>query len=217
MISCYRRYDLQHKIRASRIAIVGFIIALVSVTLVAAAIYYYYTAQVQVTVEAPKITWVTGSDIAASIGTNKTWCQITISNLEPNATTVYTNALKFTVGTSSSSSGMALQVTTLTDTNTIIWGIRFYVFTSGASSTSLTLVDGGNATIGSTDGSTTVAAVGYRQSGASSSYGSTSVPTQSSGFTGTASTTYIIAIEVMGKDGILTTQTATMQLKLLWS
>jgi hypothetical protein len=208
---------LQHKIRASRIAIVGFIIALVSVTLVAAAIYYYYTAQVQVTVEAPKITWVTGSDIAASIGTNKTWCQITISNLEPNATTVYTNALKFTVGTSSSSSGMALQVTTLTDTNTIIWGIRFYVFTSGASSTSLTLVDGGNATIGSTDGSTTVAAVGYRQSGASSSYGSTSVPTQSSGFTGTASTTYIIAIEVMGKDGILTTQTATMQLKLLWS
>jgi len=208
---------LQHRIRVSRIVIVGLIIALASITLVAAAIYYYYTAQVQISVETPKVTWVTGSDIAASIGTNKTWCQITMSNLEPNATTVYTNALKFTVGTTSGSNGMALQVTTLTDSNTIIWGIRFYVFTQGASSTSLTLVDGGNATIGTTDGNSAVAAVGYRQSGASSSYGSTSVPIQSSGFTGTASTTYIIAVEAMGKDGILTTQTATLQLKLLWS
>lgn len=217
MVYCYRRYDLQHTTRASRIVIVGLIIALASITLVAAAIYYYYTAQVQVTVEAPKITWLTGSDITASIGTNKTWCQITVSNLEPNATTVYTNALKFTVGTSSSANGMALQVTTLTDSNSIIWGIRLYIFTQGASSTSLTLVDGGNATISSTDGNNAVAAVGYRQSSASSGYGSTSVPTQSAGFTGSASTTYVIAIEVMGKDGILTTQTASMQLKLLWS
>jgi hypothetical protein len=95
--------------------------------------------------------------------------------------------------------------------------MRFYVFTQGASSTSLTLVDGGNATIATTDGNSAVAAVGYRQSGASSSYGSTSVPTQSSGFTGSAGTTYIIVIEAMGKDGILTTQSATLQLKLLWS
>ncbi|MGA9387709.1 MAG: hypothetical protein WBV70_02655 [Candidatus Bathyarchaeia archaeon] len=208
---------MQHRTRASRIIIVVLTIALASITLVAAAIYYYYTAQVQVTVESPKVTWLTGSDITASIGTNKTWCQITIGNLEPNATTVYTNALKFTVGTSSSSNGMALQVTTLADTNTIVWGIRFYVFTQGASSTSVTLVDGGNATIGSTDGNIAVAAVGYRQSGASSGYGSITVPTQSSGFTGSASTTYIIAIEVMGKDGILTTQSASLQLKLLWS
>ncbi len=208
---------MQHRIPATRIVIVALVIALVSATLVAAAIYYYYTAQVQINVETPKITWVTGGDIVASIGTNKTWCQITMNNLEPNATTVYTNALKFTVDTASAASGMALQITTLTDTNTIIWGIRFYIFTQGASSTSLTLVDGGNATIGTTDGVSAVAAVGYRQSSASSGYGSTSIPTQSSGFTGSASTTYIIAIEVMGKDGILTTQTATLQLKLLWS
>lgn len=208
---------MQHRIRASRIIIVALIIALVSITLVAAAIYYYYTAQVQVNVETPKVTWVTGSDIAASIGTNKTWCQITVGNLEPNATTVYTNALKFTVGTLSSSSGMALQVTTLTDNSSIIWGIRFYVFTNSTLSTSLTLVDGGNATIGSTDGNQPVAQVGYRQSGANANYGSTTVPTQSGGFTGSAGAMYIIAIEVMGKDGILTTQTATLQLKLLWS
>jgi hypothetical protein len=208
---------LQHRIRASRIIIAAIVIALVSITLVAAAIYYYYTAQVQVNVEAPKVTWVTGSDVVASIGTNKTWCQITIGNLEPNATTVYTNALKFTVNSASSASGMAVQVTTLTDSSSIIWGMRFYVFTQAASSTSLTLVDGGNATIGSTDGNQPVAQVGYRQSGANVNYGSTTVPTQSSGFTGSSGATYIIAIEVMGKDGILTTQTATLQLKLLWS
>lgn len=192
-------------------------IALVSITLVAAAIYYYYTAQVQVNVEAPKVMWQTGSDIAASIGTNKTSCQITIGNLEPNATTVYTNALKFNYTTTSSTNGSAVQITTLSDTNTIIWGIRLYVYTQGTNSTSLTLVDGGNATIGSTDGNPPVAQVGYRQSGANASYGSTTVPTQSSGFTGSAGSTYIIVIEVMGKDGILTTQTATLQLKLLWS
>ncbi len=208
---------LQHRIRPSRIIIIGMIIALTLVTLVSAAIYYFYYAQVQVSVETPKVSWVTGSDIAASIGTNKTWCQIAISNLEPNATTVYTNALKFTVGTTSSANGIALQVGALTDTNTIIWGIRFYIFTQGASSTSLTLVEGGNATIDSTDGNSAVAAVGYRQAGAASGYGSTSVPVQSSGFTGSSGTTYIIAVEVIGKDGILTTQTATLQLKLTWS
>jgi hypothetical protein len=208
---------LQRKIRASRIIIIGLVIAISLVSLVAAAIYYFYYAQVQVSVETPKVSWVTGSDISASIGTNKTWCQIAISNLEPNATTVYTNALKFTVGTTSSSNGLALQIGALTDSDSIIWGLRFYVFTQGASSTDLTLVEGGNATIGSTDGNIAVAAVGYRQAGAPSGYGSTTVPIQSSGFTGSAGTTYIIAVEVIGKDGILTTQTATLQLKLTWS
>jgi hypothetical protein len=205
---------LQRKTRTSIIALV--ITAIVLTTIVSAAIYRYYSAQVQVTAEAPKVTWVTGSDIEASIGTNKTWCQITISNLEPNATTLYTNALKFTVDSASSAGGMALQITTLNDSSNIIWGIRFYIFTQGVGSTSLTLVDGGTATIGNTDGSDAVTAVGYRQAGASSGYGSTSTPIQSDAFTGSASTTYIIAIEVMGKDGILTTQTASMQLKLLW-
>jgi hypothetical protein len=208
---------LQNRIRASRIILVGLIIAIACIGLVAAAIYYYYYAQVQVTVETPKVMWVTGSDINASIGTNKTWCEITIGNLEPNATTVYTNALKFTVGTASSASGMSLQIASITDSNTIIWGIRFYVFTQGASSTNLTLVDGGNVTIGTTDGNPSIAAVGYRQSGAPSGYGSATTPIQSSGFTGGAGTTYVIALEVMGKDGILTTWTATMQLKMLWS
>ena len=208
---------MERRIRPSRIIIIALMIALVSFTLVAAAIYYYYTVEVQVKVEAPKVTWVTGSDITASIGTNKTSCQITMDNLEPNATTVYTNALKFTVNTVSSLNGMAVQVTNLADSGSIIWGIRFYVFTEGGSSTSLTLVDGGNATIGSTDGNAPVAQVGYRQSGANPNYGPTTFPTQSATFTGSASTTYIIAIEVMGKDGILNTQTATLQLKLLWS
>jgi hypothetical protein len=208
---------VQHRIRASRIIIVALIIALASIALVAAAIYYYYTAQVYVNVETPKVIWVTGSDITAVIGTNSTWCQITVNNLEPNATTVYTNALKFTVNTASSSNGMGLQIGTVGDSNSIIWGIRFYIFNPGASSTSLTLVDGGNATISGTDGNQPLGQVGYRQAGANSGYGSTTVPTQSSGFTGAATTTYIIAIEVKGAAGISTTWTANMQLKLLWS
>jgi hypothetical protein len=193
-------------------------IALAAVTLVAAAIYYFYTAQVQVNVETPKVTWASGTDMTATLGTNKTWCQITINNLEPNATTCYTDALNFTVGgTNSSTNGMSLQIISVSDTNTIIWGIRFYVFTSGTSSTSLTLVDGGTVTVGSTNGASSLAAVGYRQANANSSYGSTSLPALSGGFTGVNSTTYIVTIEVMGKDGILTTQTASLLMKLLFS
>jgi len=213
---CYRRYTLQHRIRASRIIIIALVIALASITLVAAAIYYFYTAQVQVNVETPKVTWVTGSDIAASIGTNKTSCQITIGNLEPNATTCYTNALKFTVNTATVN-GMSVQITSVSDTNSIIWGIRLYVFNQSASSSSLTLVDGGNVTIGSTDGNAAVAQVGYRQTGANSAYGSTTTPTGSGNFAATAGQNFIIVVEVMGKDGILSTYAATLTLKLLWS
>lgn len=193
------------------------IIALASIALVAAAIYYYYTAQVYVNVEAPKVAWVSGTDVAATIGTNSTWCQITLNNLEPNATTVYTNALQFTVSTSSSSNGMGLQVGTLSDSNSIIWGVKFYVFNPGASSTSLILVDGANATISNTDGNQPIASVGYRQAGANVNYGSTTVPIQSSGFTGVAAKTYIIAIEVKGAAGISTSSTASIGLKLLYS
>jgi len=214
---CYRRYDLQRRVRSSRIIIAALIIALASIALVAAAIYYYYTAQVYVNVETPKVTWVSGSDIAASLGTNGTWCQITMNNLEPNATTVYTDALNFTVNTASSSSGMALQILTVSDSDSIIWGVRFYVFSPGSLSTSLTLVDGGNATISNTDGNQPIAQVGYRQAAANSNYGSTTVPIQSNGFTGAATKTYIIAIEVKGAAGISTSSTANMGLKLLWS
>ena len=208
---------MQQRIRASKIIIAALVIALVSITLVAFAIYYYYNTQVYVNVETPKVTWVSGSDIAASLGTNGTWCQITMNNLEPNATTVYTDALNFTVNTDSSSSGMVLQILTVSDSNSIIWGVRFYVFNPGASSTSLTLVDGGNATINNTDGNQPIAQVGYRQATANSGYGSTTVPIQSSGFTGVAAKTYIIAIEVKGAAGISTGSTANMGLKLLWS
>lgn len=193
------------------------VIVMVLVALVSAVIYYYYTAQVSISVEAPKVQWVTGTDISATIGTNTTWCQISLSNLEPNATTVYTNALKFTVVSASGASGMKLEIASVTDTDTVIWGIRFYIYESGAGSTILTLVDGVSVSIGSTDGNAAVDAVGYRQSGANTNYGSTTTPADSTGFTGAASTTYIIVIEAYGKDGILSSQSATMQLRLIWS
>lgn len=208
---------LRNRVRAILSAKVAAIILLLFVTLVTATIFYYYTAKVPVSVEAPKIEWETGSDISATIGTNKTWCQVSVSKLQPNATTVYTNALKFKVLTASASNGMKLQIASVTDSNSIIWGIRFYMYTSGASSTTLTLVDGGSVSIGSTDGAAAVDAVGYRQSGATAGYGSTSTPADSTGFTGALNTVYIIVIEAYGKDGILTTDTATIELRLIWS
>lgn len=208
---------MENKLRTLVSVKVALAIAMVSLVLVAATIYYYYTAKVPVSVEVPKLKWVTGSDITATIGTNYTWCQISLSKLQPNATTVYTSALKFNVTTASGSSGMKLQIASVTDSDTIIWGIRFYIYKSGVSSTTLTLVDGGSVSIGSTDGNAAVDAVGYRQSGATSGYGSTSAPVDSSGFTGALNTVYIIVIEAYGKDGILSTQTATIQLRLIWS
>jgi hypothetical protein len=193
---------------------IAFILAIILVGLVVAAVFYYYTAQVPVSVETPKIQWVTGTDISASIGTNTTWCQISLNKLEPNATTVYTNALEFTV--LSASTNMKLEIASVTDTNTIVWGIRFYIYQSGSSSNTLTLVDGGTVSIGGTNGNTPVDQVGYRQASATSGYGSTSTPADSNGFAGTSSTTYIIVIEAYGKDGILSTQTATIELRLIW-
>ncbi len=208
---------LKTRVRALLSAKIAAVMLMLSVTLVAATIFYYYTAKVSVSVEAPKIQWVTGDDISATIGTNDTWCEISVSKLQPNATTIYTSALKFTVLTASAASGMKLQIASVIDSSTIIWGIRFYIFTSGASSTTLTLVDGGSVSIGSTDGAVAVDEVGYRQSGAAAGYGSTSTPADSSGFTGASGTTYIIVIEAYGEDGILTTDTATIQLRLIWS
>ena len=211
------RRTLKNRLRALLSAKIVAVVLLLSVTIVAATIFYYYTIKVQVSVEAPKIQWVTGDDIAATIGTNDTWCEISLSKLQPNATTVYTSALKSTVLAASAASGMKLQVASLTDTSAIIWGIRFYIFTSGAGSTDLTLVDGGVVTVSGTDGGAAVAEVGYRQSGAPAGYGSTTTPTESGGFTGAAATTYIIVIEAYGEDGILTTDTADIELKLVWS
>jgi len=195
---------------------IALIMAMVMVGFVVAYVYYYYTAQIHVSVETPKIQWVQGTDVSASIGTNTTWCQISLNNLEPNATTVYTNALEFTV--LNVSTNMKLEIVSITGTSTIIWGIRFYVFQSGGSSSTLSLVDGSSVSIPGTDGSSNpVDQVGYRQSGAPFGYGSMSTPVDSNGFAGTSSVTYIIAIEAYGKDGISTTQTATVELRLIWS
>ncbi|HXX87120.1 MAG TPA: hypothetical protein VEH86_01570 [Candidatus Acidoferrum sp.] len=202
-------------IRLRNLVSIALIMAIVLVGLVVAAVYYYYTARVTVSVETPKIQWITGTDISASIGTNTTWCQISLSKLEPNATTVYTNALEFTV-LSSAPTNMKLEIASVADANTIIWGIRFYVYQSGASSSTLSLVDGGSVSVTGTNGNTPVDQVGYRQPGASSSYGSASTPADSVGFAGTSSTTYIIAIEAYGRDGILSSQTASIELRLIW-
>lgn len=204
-------------IRKKKMIVATLAIAAISMTLVSAAIIYFYTGTLTLSSETPKVTWVTGTDITATVGTNKTWCQIAIGNLEPNATTVYTNALKFTVAGDSNAGGMTLQIVSLTDPNTIIYGIKFYVFTQGVSSTGLTLVDGGTVTISNTDGNAAVSSVGYRQAAAPAGYGSTTLPIASNGFSGVAATTYIVALEVMGEDGILTTQTANLQLNLVWS
>ena len=189
------------------------LLAMVSVPVVA-AIYYYYGLGLLVSPEAPKIEFLQGDDITATINpTNRTWAQLTVDKLQPNATVVYTSALKFRV---LSAGTVKLQIASVSDSNSIIWGLRLYVFKTGASTYSLTLVDGGEVTVGSTDGNAPLMEVGYRQSGAPSGYGGTSLPQESSAISASANDTYVIVIEIYGKDGILSSQSATLSLKLIW-
>ncbi|MEM2935591.1 MAG: hypothetical protein QW231_00240 [Candidatus Bathyarchaeia archaeon] len=157
---------------------------------------------------------MSGDDITASIGTNKTWAQIGVSKLQANATTVYTSALKFKALAAGT---VKLQITSVTDANSIIWGVRLYVFKAGGSSTDLTLVNQCTVTVGGTDGNAAVAQVGYRQSGAPSGYGGTTTPQESGNISAAIDDVYVIVIEIYGKDGILDSQSATIQLKLVWS
>jgi hypothetical protein len=205
---------MENKLRTLLSVKVALTIAMVSLVLVAATIYYYYTSTVTVSVEAPKINWVTGGDVAATISGNKSYCTVSISKLQPNATTVYTSALKFTVVAAGT---IKLQIASVTDSNSIIWGMRFYIYKSGASDKNLTLVDGGQVTVGSTDGGGPVAQVGFYQTGANTNYGTLigSLPAGSTGFAATT-TTYIIVLEAMGEETCQTTESATINLRLIW-
>lgn len=201
------------RVRASLAIRIMILLLVLSTALVAATLYYYYTASVPVSVETTKIEWQTGTDISATIGTNKSWCQIALNSLQPNATTVYTSALKFKVLADGT---VKLEIGSITDSNSIIWGVRFYIFKTGASSSNLTLVNWGNVTVSDTDGLSSKAEVGYRQSGALSGYGGTTTPQVSGIISASADDIYVIVIEIYGKEGILSTQSASMQLRLSW-
>jgi hypothetical protein len=175
---------------------------------------YYCIAQPAVSA-ASGVRWSTGSDAIATIGANG-WCEMSLSSLEPNATTVYTDALEFTLFSHSSVSYVKLEIGSVSDSHGIIWGVRFCVFQSGTSTTIITLVDGGSALIDKTNGNAAVCVVGYRQKEANLGYGETTTPVDSEAFTGTDSATYKVAVEVYGKDGILSTQAATLRLELVW-
>jgi hypothetical protein len=172
------------------------------------------TLRIPVSAKTPRIEWLLGSDITPVVDEENVRFQIT---LYPRATTVYTNALKFKVVGTSQPNSMRLQISAVTDTYCIIWGMRFYIFKSGSNSTNLTSAGNGVISIDNTDGNTAIDAVGYRHIEAPSEYGSTTTPVDSTGFTGVGDTAYIIAIEASGRDGILSTQTAALQLMLVWA
>lgn len=186
------------------------LLAIISVT------SYYCIAQSPVSAASSRVLWSTGSDAVAKINANGR-PEISLSGLEPNATTVYTDALKFTLVSQSGVSHVEIEIASVIDSHGIIWGIRFYVFKSGTSSTTLTLVDGSSVPIDKTDGTAAVCAVGYRRADACVDYGETQAPVYSKAFIGADSAAYTIAVEVYGKDGILSTQGATLQLELVWS
>lgn len=190
-------------------------IPVVFLVIVSATLYHCF-AQLPVSVGPSRVRWSTGKDSVAAMDANE-WCEISLIRLEPNATTVYTDALEFAPLSNSVVSSMKLEIASVIDSNGIIWGIRFYVFRSGTSTTTLTLVDGVSASIGNTDGSTAICAVGYRHADADPSYGSTTTPVDSTVFTEPHPTAYTIAAEVHGKDGILSNQAATLQLRIVWS
>lgn len=177
---------------------------------------YYCIAQSPVSAAPSRAIWSTGSDAIAKVDASG-WPEICLSGLEPNATTVYTDALKFTLFSQSAVSQVRIEIASVIDSCGIIWGIRFYVFKSGTSTTTLVLVDGGLVPIDNTDGTAAVCTVGYRQPDAYLGYGETATPVDSKAFTGADSAAYTVAVEVCGKDGILSTQAATLQLELVWS
>jgi hypothetical protein len=185
------------------------LLAIISVT------SYYCIAQSPISATPSRVTWSTGSDAIAKIDTNG---QPEISlTIEPNVTTVYTDALKFTLLSQSDLSHVKIEIATVTDSHGIIWGIRFYVFKSGTSTSALALVDGGSVQIENTDGAAPVCAVGYRQSDACLGYGETTTPVDSKAFNGACSAAYKVAVEVCGRDGILSGQAAALLLELVWS
>ena len=189
-------------------------IPMVLLAIVSATLYYGFVS-LPVSVVPSNVRWSAGRDAIATIGASGR-CEVSLSRLEPNATTVYTDTLRFTL-LSNSVSSMKFEIVSVLDGNEIVWGIRFYVFKSGTSSTALTLVDGSLASIDGTDGNAAICAVGYRHADADLGYGSTTTPVDSTVFTGSNSTTYTIVAEVHGKDGILSTQAATLQLGVAWS
>jgi len=193
-------------------------IPMVSMVLLAiiSATSCYCIAQSPVSPAPSRVIWSTGSDAIATTDANER-CEISLNRLEPNATTVYTDALKFTLLSPSVVSYMKLEIASVTDNYGIIWGIRFYVFKSGTSTTTLTLVDGSSVPINNTDGNSAVCTVGYRHLNADLGYGETTPPADSKAFTGADTATYTVAVEVYGKDGILSTQSATLRLELVWS
>jgi len=185
------------------------LLAIISVT------SYYCIAQSLVSAAPSRVIWSTGSDTIAKIDTNG---QPEISlTIEPDVTTVYTDALKFTLLSQSDLSYVKIEIASVIDSHGIIWGIRFYVFKSGTSSTALTLVDRSLVSIDNTDGTNAICALGYRRADACLDYGETTTPVYSKAFTGVDSAAYTIAVEVYGKDGILNTQGVTVQLELVWS
>jgi len=190
-------------------------VSMVLLTIISAT-SYYCIAQSPVSTAPTRVIWSTGSDAIAKIDANER-PEISLSRLEPNATTVYTDALKFTLLSQSVVSHIKIEIASVIDNHGIIWGIRFYVFKSGTSTTTLLLVDGSSVSIDNTDGAAAVCAVGYRQSDAYLDYGETTTPVDSNAFTGADSAAYTIAVEVHGKDGILSTQAATLRLELVWS
>lgn len=190
-------------------------VSMVLLTIVMAT-SYYCIAQSPVSAAPSRVMWSAGSDAIAKIDVNER-PEISLSGLEPNATTVYTDALRFTLLPQSVVSHMRIEIASVIDSHGIIWGIRFYVFKSGTSTTTLLLVDGGSVPIDNTDGTAAVCVVGYRHADACLDYGETTIPVDSKAFTGADSAAYRIAVEVYGKDGILSTQAATLRLELVWS
>ena len=192
-------------------------IPMVSMVLLAIilATSYYCIARSPVSAAPSGVIWSAGNDAIAKIDVNG---QPEISlRLEPDVTTVYTDALKFTLLSQSDSSHVKIEIASVTDSDGIIWGIRFYVFKPGTSTTTLALVCGGSAPIEDTDGGAAVCAVGYRQSNASLGYGETTTPVYSKAFSGADSNTYTVAVEACGKDVIPSAQTATLLLEVVQS
>jgi len=208
-----------------RMAFAIIVALLLAATGVSAAIYFYYTIKVPVSVETPDIKFVsTGlvgglsiDSLSQSYSTDGTWASFTVKVL-PNATWVSTCALVFNA---SSTKTAYIQISEIADTSKIQW-IKVYVFqaNTAAATTTLELLAQGRVNVAGVASTSTTpvdsvyvgTCPGWLTPGG---FTDKSAPQTSAGWTLSSTTNqnqYFLVIETYGPDSVSGTTTIWVQI-----
>ena len=175
----------------------------------------YFVQRMLVSAESTAFEWTNNSDLTPVMTSDNSY-QIKVT-LMPNATTVYTNALRFTSFSNSVSNLVKLELSSINDPNGIISGLSFYICKGGSANTSIPFADSGSMIVEDTNGKSPICAIEYYQNGAKSNDRSTVLPVDSLSFHTDYLASYVIAIEGRANPSALSTQTGSVKLELVWS